>query len=253
MNVLFSSPLLIGMKMITLKCEECGISFLRRTPDYNRSVKLNQKLFCSLKCNSNYKNRVYRGKWGNGITVVTCEECKQKFERRTAEYNRSERNHKPQFCSLACSSTHRNNSLSEEQRKEWSKRMRDYNHTHHHGRKNDEYSPFREYMRRITSKERQESYGTSDFDCKYLKEIWDKQDGICPYTRIKMLLPKNTVACNTVRSPKMASLDRIDSSKGYIKGNVEFVCGSVNLAKNSFTREEMKEFFSQIDLSVTQP
>lgn len=47
-------------------------------------------------------------------------------------------------------------------------------------------------------------------------------------------------------SLKRASLDRIDSSKGYIKGNVEFVCYAINLAKNSFTRDEMKEFLKEV-------
>ena len=58
---------------------------------------------------------------------------------------------------------------------------------------------------------------------------------------------------STKNPPRKASLDRINSSKGYVKGNVEFVCSSINLAKNSFTREQMKEFLRSIDLGVTQP
>ncbi len=84
----------------------------------------------------------------------------------------------------------------------------------------------------------------SELDVKYLKELWESQNGICPYTGIKMLLPETT--SQMFRSPKKASLDRIDSSKEYTRGNVEFVCQAINLAKNSFTREEMKEFISEI-------
>lgn len=84
----------------------------------------------------------------------------------------------------------------------------------------------------------------SEIDVQYLKELWDNQNGICPYTGIKMLLPKTST--DFFHSLKKASLDRIDSKKGYIKGNVEFVCSAINLAKNSFTREEMKEFLSEI-------
>lgn len=52
---------------------------------------------------------------------------------------------------------------------------------------------------------------------------------------------------------KKASLDRIDSSKGYIEGNVEFVCVWLLITqKNSFTKEDMKEFLHSIDLSVTR-
>lgn len=85
----------------------------------------------------------------------------------------------------------------------------------------------------------------NNLDVKYLKELWDKQNGICPYTKIKMVLPKTSAEWN-IRSLKKASLDRIDPRQEYKKGNVEFVCLAVNLAKNSFTREEMKEFLSEI-------
>lgn len=54
-----------------------------------------------------------------------------------------------------------------------------------------------------------------------------------------------------------ASLDRIDSSKGYIEGNVEFVCSAINLAKNNFSKEAMVSFLQETiaslnALSVTQ-
>lgn len=84
----------------------------------------------------------------------------------------------------------------------------------------------------------------SELDVKYLKQLWENQKGICSYTGIKMLLPETSA--HVVRSPKKASLDRIDSSKEYVRGNVEFVCQAINLAKNAFTREEMKAFISEI-------
>ena len=93
---------------------------------------------------------------------------------------------------------------------------------------------------------RRKKYGNSTIDVEYLKEMWNKQRGICPYTGIKMILPSTTQEYSLLHSPKKASLDRIDSTKGYSKGNVEFVCCTINLAKNSFTRNEMKEFFSEI-------
>lgn len=83
-----------------------------------------------------------------------------------------------------------------------------------------------------------------EVDVTYLKELWEQQNGICPYTGIKMLLPETSA--HILRSPKKASLDRINSSKDYIRGNVEFVCCAINLAKNSFTREQMKEFIAEI-------
>jgi hypothetical protein len=41
-------------------------------------------------------------------------------------------------------------------------------------------------------------------------------------------------------NPFKASLDRIDSTKGYIKGNVRWVCWAVNQMKSDKTEEEFK-------------
>jgi hypothetical protein len=49
-------------------------------------------------------------------------------------------------------------------------------------------------------------------------------------------------------NPRQPSLDRIDSSKGYIEGNVEFVCVSINYAKNGFSKQQMIDFIKEIKL-----
>jgi hypothetical protein len=49
-----------------------------------------------------------------------------------------------------------------------------------------------------------------------------------------------------IKTPTKASLDRIDPNKGYIIGNVEFVCYCINVMKNDFTKEEMIKFINQI-------
>jgi myo-inositol catabolism protein IolC len=40
----------------------------------------------------------------------------------------------------------------------------------------------------------------------------------------------------------MASLDRVDSTKGYIVGNIQFISAAANMAKNNMTHEQMIEF-----------
>ena len=114
------------------------------------------------------------------------------------------------------------------------------------GNRRDEYSPFKEFFRRARTAYRTSRYGLADIDLPYLKMIWEQQKGICPYTQIKMTLAENPLKYRKIQSLKKASLDRIDSTKGYIKGNVEFVCSGINLAKNSFTCEEMREFITEI-------
>lgn len=60
--------------------------------------------------------------------------------------------------------------------------------------------------------------------------------GICPYTGIELKHPsikkKNSII-------KTASLeDRIDSSKGYVEKNLQFVSMAINFMKNSMSHEE---------------
>ena len=44
------------------------------------------------------------------------------------------------------------------------------------------------------------------------------------------------------KSPNRASLDRIDSAKGYIKGNIQFVSLIVQYAKNDWNGKVIFEF-----------
>lgn len=80
-----------------------------------------------------------------------------------------------------------------------------------------------------------------DLDEKYLQYLWDDQEGLCALTRKPLLLREGQKGELT---PYTASVDRIDNNKGYIKGNVQWVCYSANLAKQRFSDEEIKEFFS---------
>lgn len=82
-----------------------------------------------------------------------------------------------------------------------------------------------------------------------LKEIWDNQQGICPYSKVKLHL--NT---HSLRNPDIrfnASLDRIDSSKGYIKGNVQFVSTVINYMKSTMSHNHTIEFLQIITKNLS--
>lgn len=74
-----------------------------------------------------------------------------------------------------------------------------------------------------------------------IKDLYDKwidQKGICIYSGLKLKL------CNkdTKWSESTASIDRIDSSKGYEKGNVQWVHKRINTMKNDMTELEFLSF-----------
>lgn len=65
-----------------------------------------------------------------------------------------------------------------------------------------------------------------DITKEFLLDLWNKQEGICAISGIKMttLQGKGRVLTNL-------SIDRIDSSIGYNKDNVQFTCDIVNIMK----------------------
>lgn len=104
----------------------------------------------------------------------------------------------------------------------------------------DELTPFRRFLRSSKNRSLNREYECT-ISVKEIKEIWDKQNGKCYYTKIPMILKK-------MSGPEQASLDRIDSSKGYIKENIVFSCVAINYAKNKFSEKDIKEFISKINL-----
>ena len=69
---------------------------------------------------------------------------------------------------------------------------------------------------------------------EYIKELLEKQDYKDYYTGIK---PEDS---------KEYSIDRIDSSKGYIQGNVVITTNRINLMKGEMTTEEFKQVIKDL-------
>jgi len=90
--------------------------------------------------------------------------------------------------------------------------------------------------RRINGKDR-ETLHPFDIDKTFLVGLWDKQDGYCALSGLKMEHKYGLL--------KSASVDRIDSSKGYTKDNVQLVCKFINLGKQESTNEEVIQFLSE--------
>ena len=71
-----------------------------------------------------------------------------------------------------------------------------------------------------------------EIDREFLLELFHKQKGICAYTGIKMTT--NLVGKNIFK----VSVDRIDSSKGYIKGNIVLCCHIINIMKQDLKKQQ---------------
>lgn len=106
----------------------------------------------------------------------------------------------------------------------------------------DEYSPFRRILRKLRQRAKEDGKELN-LSLSDLKDLWESQNGICPFTGWSLVLPSSTSSSYKLEySPKRASLDRIDNAKGYIKGNVQFVCLMYQHAKNSFRDEDVLLF-----------
>ena len=126
-----------------------------------------------------------------------------------------------------------------------------------HEAKKDQYTPFRWYVRtsiwiglKARSKINKTPKNKKNFiTLKYLKFLWEKQKGICPYTGIKLKLFTHSLSrykTNMKSDIRYASLDRIDANKPYAKGNVQFVAWPINYAKNDMSDKQMKRFIKLI-------
>jgi len=66
------------------------------------------------------------------------------------------------------------------------------------------------------------------------------------FEQYSKLANKKCFYCGGKLSPCAVGLDRIDSSKGYILGNVRTCCKACNLAKNSLSEKDFKRWVKKI-------
>lgn len=163
--------------------------------------------------------------------TLECTSCGCTFEKAKKEVDRQRKKGREHFyCSLTCSGKESVNHLNTPER------MSDPNR-HIPVRTKDEYSDFREFIRRAKRREK-----LADIDVVYLKELWDTQNGLCTITWVPLSF--------TTKNPNyMVSLDRIDSGKPYAKGNVRFVSLTVNHLKNKYPDDTIFEFFAIVRTS----
>lgn len=70
-----------------------------------------------------------------------------------------------------------------------------------------------------------------------LEDVWIKQNGSCCLTGLPLSFPE-VLYTNENKKKGSASVDRIDSSIGYVKGNIQFVDKRINNMKQDLSQEE---------------
>jgi|688.fasta_scaffold587394_2 hypothetical protein len=163
---------------------------------------------------------------------LQCNHCKKIYLKDESEHKRNVKLKRIEYCSIICSKKSDKNveRLLQYRNKDLSKLKAD--------NRKDCYSPFREHLRRA---KRRDAF--SNLTLEHLKEVWEKQNGICPYSKVKLLNSSNTKTNNPIYT---LSLDRIDSSKGYVEGNIQFVSIAMNHMKGNMAHDKVLELLEII-------
>lgn len=101
--------------------------------------------------------------------------------------------------------------------------------------------------RRLTSAKASSNRRRIEYDktltSEYLIDLYNTQNGLCSISKQKMTVGEGKRNYHTI------SLDRIDSSKGYIKGNLHLVCWIINQMKNDMSMQELTNWCSLISIN----
>jgi hypothetical protein len=73
-----------------------------------------------------------------------------------------------------------------------------------------------------------------DISIEYLWDLYLKQKGKCALSGLSLLFGRVVKD----RESRTVSVDRIDSTRGYVEGNVQWVHKKINIMKNVYSQEE---------------
>ncbi len=80
----------------------------------------------------------------------------------------------------------------------------------------------------------------------YLYDLYTTQKGLCAYTGESINLPINVKQLRGENNEDIASLDRIDNDKGYVEGNLQWVCKRVNYMKHTMKDDYFMTWIEKI-------
>jgi hypothetical protein len=163
------------------------------------------------------------------VLKLFCAQCGKEFTRRATEHKRNARIGRKPYCSRRCVGTKHNAQLLPTQ----GKNLRADN-------RKGTFDIFRHYLQRIRKRGK-----VVTVTSHYLADLWAKQGGRCVYSGVP-LEHADYRGNGRRRMAYIASLDRIDSSLGYIEGNIQFVSAAMNFAKHTMTHAEVLDMCQNI-------
>lgn len=165
------------------------------------------------------------------LTEFDCDYCGTAESKPTSEYQRNIRLGRKNFCSRSCSVKYSNKYVKKN-------RLQMHDISQHAGNKRDAFTPFR-----YTYRNARKRYKEFNMTLENLADQWVSQKGICPFSGLTLELPDYK---RQVHFSIRASLDRIDSSKGYVVGNIQFVSTMINLMKSNLSDQDVYKFRDQL-------
>lgn len=180
--------------------------------------------------------------------ILVCGTCNSDFEYSINEYNRQTKKGRSVFyCSLSCASKRKSNI------EHLSKNREKFNLNFKGGENKlmtEEdiiLSSMRKFLSRVKYrvKDSPSKYLETDLTIEYLSDLWKLQKGKCIYTKVNLILPSSNLYSKSNANYK-ASIDRVNSNVGYIKGNVQFISFSCNNLKMAFREDVILEFIKNI-------
>lgn len=158
--------------------------------------------------------------------LCKCQNCGIEFEKPQSEIKRNQKLNRPNFCSRKCVGKHNVKNFGD--------RKNNYDISKHSSNRIDEFTKFKYHYRSIKSR-----FKEVDITIQDLKEVWDKQQGVCEFSGVNLILSSySKIEKNPIYS---ASLDRINSEIGYTKENIRWVSRAVNYMKNTMSDEMVWE------------
>lgn len=185
----------------------CGCLFTERSKKYEKEYS---GIYNGIKIIEKTKKKS-KGKIGYCIWLVECIHCKNQFELQSNRIKSQK--------SCGC-----------------------LNGKHHGSWKGYKDIPLSYYNYvKSSAKKREKKFNIT---IEYMWEVYIKQDKKCPYTKEKLYFPKPPI--NKNKRNCNISLDRIDSSKGYIKGNIQWVTKDINFMKYTLNEERFLDLCRKV-------